>query len=448
MCELDQYLLLVLAESFERCAGENVSVEVALSGGLDSVVLLHLLKRLREIKRFSLSAVHVHHGLQKEADGWPLFCEDLCKTWQIALRKSFVQPNTTKVGIEAGAREARYAAFAESKAEFVALGHHRDDQVETFVLSALRGAGVRGLASMPEKRAFDKDKVLWRPLLTIPRQKLADYAKMHDLPYIEDPSNGDGSLLRNWLRNSGLPVWRNRLPMLDRHIASSIRVLQGELSILEEVADADWSDIHHDGFFDCKVWRRLSPARRVRQLVMMTQQSDVGIPSQSSLDDFSRILCEIGTGFAQWDLPGGKIYAYQNRLFGLKKAWREGLPWLDSGCLSGSSDWSLGDSLVAANFNLRRRSYGLCENVLGKKGRVRAVDTDDVIELTVGHKKVRKLLQECKIPPFVRAYWPVITNEENHCIAVANLWVNPSYACLNGIFPCFEKFSCFVLEPK
>ncbi|OSI12194.1 tRNA lysidine(34) synthetase TilS [Neisseria canis] len=446
--DLSKHLLAKLSASFDRCVAERASIEVGLSGGLDSVVLLHLLKRLSNEKQFELSAVHVHHGLQQAADGWPEFCSEVCQDLKVPFRVEYVQADIGKIGVEAGARKARYQVFMGGTADFVALAHHQDDQVETFMLSALRGSGIRGLSAMPELRALDEVHWLWRPLLGVTRRELMAYAQLHDLKYVDDPSNSDESLLRNWLRNTGLPAWRERLPFLDHHIMASIKTLQEELAVLDEVSEQDKRAIYHAGFFDCSVWRKLAAARQSRQLLFMVKENNIGIPTQASLNDFRRVLNECGSGSAEWCLPEGKIYAYQNRLFCVGDDWLDDCFWLNKQCLSENKAGNLRAVLEAANFKLCRHLYGLREDVLGQVGGVRAVNTDDVVELTVGHKKVRKLLQECKIPPFVRPYWPVITNKEDRCIAVANLWINPSYACLNGVFPYFEKFSCFVLEPK
>ncbi|WP_054619471.1 tRNA lysidine(34) synthetase TilS [Neisseria sp. 83E34] len=448
LSDLDKRLLSKLSVSFDRCVSQGASIEVGLSGGLDSIVLLHLLNRLRNDRQFDLCAAHIHHGLQVAADDWPRFCGEFCQTLHIPFRVEYVQANTEKIGVEAGARRARYQAFVQSRADIVALAHHQDDQVETFMLSALRGSGIRGLSAMPELRALGKRHQLWRPLLEITREELSAYAQLHCLQYIDDPSNSDESLLRNWLRNTGLPIWRERLPFLDRHIMASVKTLQEELAVLEEVSEQDKQTIYHSGFFDCVVWRKLTAARQSRQLLFMVKQNNLGIPTQASLNDFRRVLNECGNGSAEWCLHGGKIYAYQNRLFCVHDNWLDDCVWLKKTCLSENSEASLNTVLEKANFKLCRHLYGLREDVLEQVGNIRAVSTDDMIELTVGHKKVRKLLQECKIPPFVRPYWPVITNQEGQCIAVANLWVNPGYACLNGVVPYFEKFNCFVLEPK
>ena len=108
----------------------------------------------------------------------------------------------------------------------------------------------------------------------------------------------------------------------------------------------------------------------------------------------------------------------------------------------------LKEMAASGNIKLCWHKLGLREDVLEQKLVIRAVTTDDVIELTAGHKKVRKLLQECKIPPFARPHWPVITDVNNHCIAVANIWVSPSHACPDGVLPVFEQFNLFILEPK
>lgn len=448
MVDLDKRLLAAVRISFERHFQHGTSVEAALSGGLDSVVLLDLLVRLRDEGLLLLQAVHVHHGLQPQADDWPAFCENFCGRRQVALRTAYVTLHIHQSGIEAAARKARYEVFENTGADAVALAHHCDDQVETFMLAALRGGGLRALSAMPQVRRLNAKTVLWRPLLDVPRQELEEYACLKSLDYIEDPSNADVSLLRNWLRNRALPDWRERLPQLDRHVLAGVGLLQQELALLDEVIEADGKAVWQDGFFDCAAWRLLGKERQKQQLLRFAKKRGLGVPSHGSLNDFCRVLNET-SGYAEWNLPAGRIYAYQNRLFDVSDDWLDDCAWLEPECLSEYySAEPLGSVLERCKFKLCREVFGLREDVLAEGGTVRRVNTDDVIELTVGHKKVRKLLQECKIPPFVRHYWPVIINHKGQCIAVANLWVHPDYACLNGVFPYFEKFSCFILEPK
>ena len=151
------------------------SMTVALSGGVDSVVLLHLLYQLQKKYHFTLTASHVHHGLSKNADKWVKFCETLCATLSIPLDVNYVKlPQKRSLGIEGEARRLRYEKLLKSKTDLVVLAHHEDDQAETFLLQLIRGAGVKGLSSMAH---FDEHRHLWRPLLNTSRIDIERHAK-------------------------------------------------------------------------------------------------------------------------------------------------------------------------------------------------------------------------------------------------------------------------------
>ena len=165
---------------------------VAFSGGLDSTVLLHLLAQLARSEALpALSALHVHHGLQAAADGWPAHCQAVCRSLGIPLRVERVQ---VAVGgsIEQAARDARYRAFQANLGEGQVLltAQHLDDQAETLLFRLLRGAGLRGLAAMPASRPLGGGR-LCRPLLGVSRAELEAYAQAHRLDWVEDPSNQD-----------------------------------------------------------------------------------------------------------------------------------------------------------------------------------------------------------------------------------------------------------------
>jgi tRNA(Ile)-lysidine synthase len=190
------------------------AVLVGLSGGLDSSVLLHLLAMQPSIRARGLRALHVHHGLQADADAWATHCGDLCDVHRVPLTVARVEVGReTGLGREAAAREARRRAYADAleAGDILALAHHRDDQAETFLLRALRASGPDGLAAMRPWRRFGP-AWLWRPLLELPRSALMAHARRHDLRWIEDPSNADASLDRNFLRQQVLPLLRERWP--------------------------------------------------------------------------------------------------------------------------------------------------------------------------------------------------------------------------------------------
>jgi tRNA(Ile)-lysidine synthase len=193
-------------------------IAVALSGGIDSVVLLHVLK-----EHPGVSAVHVHHGLSPNADAWAAFCRRLCKQWGVPLKISKVKVRRSGKGLEAAAREARYEAFRKLKADVIALAHHLDDQAETVLMNLLRGAGLRGAGGMRPLARF-QGKVLARPLLEMPRKELEGYARLHGLQWIEDETNADETLARNFLRRRVGPLVETRFPQWKRSLARAARL--------------------------------------------------------------------------------------------------------------------------------------------------------------------------------------------------------------------------------
>jgi len=198
-----------------------------LSGGVDSVVLLHWLRALAPRQGYRLSAVHVHHGLSPNADAWARFCRKLCRAWGVPLIVRRVRIRKQGKGPEAAAREARRAVFAGLNADAIALAHQLDDQAETVLLNLLRGAGARGAAAMPAAGMLG-DKLLLRPLLDVPRRQVLAYARQHALAWIEDESNRDDALTRNFLRlrvgpllAQRFPRWRESLARAARHFAAT-----------------------------------------------------------------------------------------------------------------------------------------------------------------------------------------------------------------------------------
>ncbi|WAH65924.1 tRNA lysidine(34) synthetase TilS [Xanthomonas hortorum] len=198
-------------------------VLVAYSGGMDSGVLLHLLAAAPRYRDIGLRAVHVHHGLHADADAWAAHCQRQCDALQIPLQIARVQvERDSGLGLEAAARHARHAAFAETltPGEWLALAHHRDDQAETFLLRALRASGPDGLAAMRAQRPF-AGGMLWRPLLHHARTDLLAYAQAHGLKWIEDPSNADTRYDRNFLRTQLMPMLQQRWPQAAEALARS-----------------------------------------------------------------------------------------------------------------------------------------------------------------------------------------------------------------------------------
>ena len=192
---------------------------VGLSGGVDSVVLLHAISR-----RHPVAAAHVHHGLSPNADRWAQFCRRLCKRLDVPLsiRKARVPKRT-----EADARKARYDALRRLSFDVLALAHHLDDQAETVLMNLLRGAGPSGARGMQPVGKFD-GRVLLRPLLDVPRAAILAYARERRLSWIEDESNASDAFTRNFVRlrigpllSERYPRWREALARAARHFSAA-----------------------------------------------------------------------------------------------------------------------------------------------------------------------------------------------------------------------------------
>jgi tRNA(Ile)-lysidine synthase len=197
-------------------------VAVGLSGGIDSVVLLHALHGLAPQFGFKLSAVHVNHGLSPNAGDWQRFCSAFCLELGVPFKAVKVKIRRQKGGLEAAAREARRAALAKLGADAVALGHHLDDQAETVLFNLLRGTGLEGASGMPALGALGRKRLL-RPLLDVPRSAIRSYAAEHRLAWIEDESNADESLTRNFIRRSVGPLLESRFPRWRENLARAAR---------------------------------------------------------------------------------------------------------------------------------------------------------------------------------------------------------------------------------
>jgi tRNA(Ile)-lysidine synthase len=198
-----------------------------LSGGVDSVVLLH---KLRDVP--GVSAIHIHHGLSRNADAWAAFCRRLCKRLDVPLTVRKVKVAKRGEGLEAAARAARHEVFKKTPVEVVALAHNLDDQAETVLMNLLRGAGLRGASGMAAESRFHGKKLL-RPLLDTSRSEIEAYARRHGLEWVEDESNKDESLTRNFIRHrigplleQKYPRWRENLARAARHFSRKERRAQ------------------------------------------------------------------------------------------------------------------------------------------------------------------------------------------------------------------------------
>jgi tRNA(Ile)-lysidine synthase len=222
---------------------EKIELIVAYSGGIDSQVLLHALIQLKQNKLISneITVCHVNHGLSKNAKNWQDFAEQECIKLSVNLVVKHVDlQKKTQQSLEALARDARYYALKTLRGNksLVLTAHHSDDQSETFLLALKRGAGLKGMSSMSLQTELGLH-LLVRPLLDISRQEIENYAKTHQLRWVEDESNLDTGFDRNFIRQQIIPLLRERWPSINKTINRSASHCLAGQELLDELAEQD-----------------------------------------------------------------------------------------------------------------------------------------------------------------------------------------------------------------
>ena len=309
-------------------------IAVALSGGLDSVVLLDTVCKAQAKSNITnqtqakneIYAFHIHHGLQKPADDWLVFCERLAKKYKIHFDFRLLHLNTeeAKGNIEARARAGRYEALADLCEEYgiedLLLAQHQNDQAETVLLQLMRGSGVAGLSGMPQAREFNANQslTLWRPLLNQSRQELEAYAKEHKLKWIEDPSNHDRKYRRNAIRKDIIPKLEKIQPEALANMARSAKLLGEAQALLNRLAQQDGKNIL------IKDQLKVSPllalaeddltaANNVLRYWLHTQQ--LAMPSQERLQAWWRDLTKVkADAKLEWLHDERQIYLWRGAL--------------------------------------------------------------------------------------------------------------------------------------
>lgn len=291
-------------------------VAVAVSGGRDSTALLHATARQCAALGLQAQALHVHHGLMPQADGWWRHVKAQCARWArrglpVAFHGRRLQGGPEPGdSVEAWARRERYAALAEMAREvgagIVLLGHHRRDQAETVLLQALRGGGTAGLSAMPTR--MQRDGIVWvRPWLQVSEQDVAAYARRHRLSFVTDPSNADPRFARSRLRTQVWPTFQSAFSGTEAALETVARRMQEADACLRELAQLDaQSGAVCDGQLVLSAWLHLSPARRANVLRHWARSwSPVGMP-ESLLGRLSIELPRSRAG-ARWPAPGGHL---------------------------------------------------------------------------------------------------------------------------------------------
>ena len=402
-------------------------VWVGYSGGLDSTVLLHMLAALPAARRRGLHALHVCHGLHPDAEHWTRHCAVFSAALGVPFQSVGVTVSSiAEEGLEAAARRARHAAFAQyvPAPGTLALAHHQDDQAETLLLRLLHGAGHEGLAGMRTLRPLRRDDAarwLWRPLLDVPRAALADYARDHALDFIDDPANAEPRFIRNRVRHGALPALSVVFPDATARIAAAAQRMREEADALDAVA-LDLLQRHHDAAtrsLACEPLRT-SPPALARRLVGAWLDAN-GLPRPPS-GIWARLVPELvdarrdATPVLAWH--GARLRRYRDRLYG------------DRGALDASADWTLAWNGMAP-LPLPNGAGALAfEPALAAPARflVRPRRGGESLRLGGHHRAVKKLLQDAGLPPWQRDALPMVFDAQGQLLSVAARWNDDGFS--------------------
>ncbi|MEM0652595.1 tRNA lysidine(34) synthetase TilS [Klebsiella huaxiensis] len=396
---------------------------LAFSGGLDSTVLLHRLVRWREQDpTIQLRAIHIHHGLSANADGWVAHCQQVCQQWQVPLLVERVVLGDEGLGIEAHARQARYQAFrmALLPGEALVTAQHLDDQCETFLLALKRGSGPTGLSAMSGESNFAGTKLL-RPLLNERRESLYQWAMTHQLTWIEDESNQDDAYDRNFLRLRIVPLLSARWPHFAEAVARSACLCGEQEQLLDEMLAAELVTLMaEDGSLAVEPLTTLSAPRRAALLRRWLGAHNALMPSR---DVPERIWREVAQAredaFPCLRLGDFTVRRYQQRLH-----WVKYIPGQTEAVLS----WpdiseplllpaDLGELALQPGGALREPNQGDTVTI-----RFRASGNLHIVGRH-GGRKLKKIWQELGVAPWRRDTTPLLFYGETLIAAADGLFV-------------------------
>ncbi|MHA2938655.1 tRNA lysidine(34) synthetase TilS [Vibrio sp. RC27] len=411
---------------------EPRQIVLALSGGIDSRVLLDVLIQLRHQTPFLLKAVHVHHGLSQNADDWAEQCKGWCEKHDVdfALERVTLDCDSGN-SIESMARTARYEALEKhlQPQGILLTAQHNDDQVETFLLALKRGSGPKGLSAMALARPFQQG-FLVRPLLKSRRFLIEQYAEEHGLTWVEDESNQDTRFDRNFIRHQVAPVLSQRWPHFPSAIQRSAELCAQQERLLDELLEERLNtSLAPDMSLSITSLNFMSEDVRYRVLRMWLSKFDVLMPSQVRLkllwSDVAMARIDANPKF---QFKEHEIRRYQQHLFCIPKMQDVG-HWHRS--LTINQPLELPSFLGKVTlFDTISTGKGLALSSMVLKGKLEITFRSEGLsahpEGKVGHKTLKKWYQEFGVPSWQRRRTPILLCDEK-VVAVADLYVDRQF---------------------
>lgn len=419
MFEIKQTITDAIADAVANIRpdlGDTGQVWLAYSGGLDSTVLLHALKT----EGIAVKALHVNHQLSSNADTWQQHCVQQCDKLDCGIVVERVEVRNEGKGLEHAARKARYAVFDRyvEGDDVLLMAHHLDDECETLLFRLLRGSGLKGFAGIKKERVLGGGGKIIRPLLSVSRESILEYANIHELSWVEDESNRDIGFDRNYLREMVLPLLQQRWPNFRKQFSNSITLLRESEQLLAEYGRQDLAECgvreeRLGSSIDLSKLTAWSTPRVNQVLRQWLETLGYNSPGLRHLEETQKLIAAREDAAPAVQFGGCELRRYKGRL--------HCVPRLQE-LVSRTIKWNSSENLQLPDGSR-----------LAFSGRNPGADPNLEVKFRAGGERCRplgrdrsqtlkKLLQEYELEPWLRDRVPLIyLNDE--LIAVGDLWV-------------------------
>ncbi len=401
---------------------------LAYSGGIDSHVLLHILANATpSLPNFRV--IHINHGLNSASASWAEHCAAVCHEHGIAFKAiSVTVADIDSLGLEAAARKVRYQAFSQELAadEVLLTAQHQQDQAETLMLQLLRGAGPKGLSAMWPETAHNGLSI-FRPLLSVSKQAILDYAKLHQLTWVDDPSNHDTQIKRNYLRQKIWPQLQEYWPALDKTLSRSAEHCREAVVLMHELAEIDARTVIKEaGQLSLSALLALTPERQRNLLRYMIEKQGLTLPSTVILQRIVAEVCHAAVDkLPEVSWPGALIRRYRDTIYIDAEQAVESA--LTEQTLHGMAKLELdsGHTLLWQHVFGQGLKPSVVED--GLSLRYRQGGEKICLQGQAHHKSLKTLFQEWGVPPWQRKQIPLLFTG-NELVAVVGYGYAEGYA--------------------
>ncbi|MEZ9686013.1 tRNA lysidine(34) synthetase TilS [Vibrio atlanticus] len=431
------HLIENFTSAFQQSDLKPRRLVVAFSGGVDSRVLLELAAKYAKSHHIECCAVHVHHGLSKNADLWAEQCQTWCDALSVSLAVERVSLDINCGGsVEKLARDARYQAFQQHirQGDVLVTGQHIDDQLETFLLALKRGSGPKGLSSMAKVMSFGEAFIV-RPLLSVTRSDIEASAHDMGLTWVEDESNQDLRFDRNFIRHQVTPTLTERWPSFRESVSRSAQLCAEQELLLDELLESHFQQALGDSqSLSIEALFQHSDLLRARLIRMWLSHCKQPMPSQKQLKlIWDEVACAQADANPKLVLNDVEVRRFNYQLYLVEES-------------NDLSDWqstlSIGDNLVlpdgsgevhlkslpsdSVTHNYDSQSFSLSNT----SESLRVIFNPEGLSahpVGRGHsRKLKKLFQEYQVPSWLRRRTPILMDGER-VIAVLGLFVDKNY---------------------